>query len=292
MRPVAASLSFIALILAGCSASPREAVPTATAVPPPPTPTATAVPTSTPVPTVVVDPFGAIIARQAALQSFRQAVTLEVQGVDASARPRAFRIWAEGESARPNSRLQVGTDATGTVLGFTVIQVERKLYLNPLGLWMAVDAQAIPAGVPLVPIPVAADPQQVLPLLIGGQAVPAVGVPVRGAPTDIIQFSLPAERAEQLAGQLLITPTVSLLEGAPTYTDLTGDVAVGREDGFVRRVALQLRGYSGGDPARTFAVQSQTELWDVNDPTIAVGRPTEPVFQLPGVDGIRLPGRQ
>lgn len=292
MRTVAATLSALMLVLAACWGPRNDVVPTPTPAPPPPTATPVPpTPTPIPVPTVAVDPLAAVVARQKELQSFRQAVTVEVEGLDAATNPRVLSVWAEGESARPNSRLQVGTDIFGSTLGFTVIQLDRKLYLNPMGVWMAVDAQAIPAGIPLVPIPVAADPQQVLPLLAGGQVVPAIGVPIRGASTDILRFSLPGERAEQLAGHLLITPMVSLLEGVPTYTEASGELAVGREDGFVRRVALVLRGYSGGDPARAFAVQSQTELWDVNDATIAVGPPTEPVFQLPGLDGIRLPGR-
>lgn len=286
MRRAASVVAFLVL-LAGCQSAPSQPPPT---VVPTLAPTA-APPTSTPqpTPTPVVDPLAAVVARQADLQTFRQALVLDVEGIDPAGSPRAMKLWAEGESERPNSRLHVGTDALGAPLGFTVIQAERKLYLNPLGMWMALDAEAIPPGMPLVPVPVATDPRELLSLFQGAQLqlLPG-GDSVRGTATDVLRFTLPPERAERLVPRLLLQQTVALLQGTPTYTDLGGEVAVGRADGFVRRIELLVLGYSGGDPARTFSIRSRTELWDVNDGTIAVQLPGEPILQLPTIGA---PGR-
>ena len=292
MRAILARTTVMLALVVGCSAgsppptpapvpAPTLALPTATPIP---------IPTSTPNQTVAVDPLAAIIARQAQLQTFRQSLVLDIEGVDPAGQPKAMKAWAEGESARPNSSLRVGSDALGIPTGFNVIQADGRVYFNPLGAWLALDAQAVPAGMPLVPIPVPPDPQQMLPLLVGAQVTPVLGVSVRGATTDVLRVSLPADRADLLANQLFISQTVTFLEGTPTYTDLTGEVAVGRDDGFLRRIAFLLRGYSGGDPARVFSIHSQTELWDINDPTIAVSAPTESVINLPAITG--FPVRQ
>lgn len=280
-------LLLLLLLLASCR-PPGESPPTPTSTPPTPTPVPTAVPTPTPVPPPKVDPIAAIFERQGALQTFRQSLLIDLQGISPTGRSVAMKVWAEGESARPDSRLQVGTDALGGPVGFVVLQVGGRLYLNFFGAWVALDAEALPPGVPLVPIPTAADPRELLSVLMGAQVVAATGDAVRGTPTDSLRFTLPPDRAEALAGLLLVAPTVALLQGSPTYTEAGGELAVGRDDGFVRRIALYLRGYSGGDPARAFSLQSQTELWDVNDPAIAVTPPTEPALQLPRLPPIQL----
>jgi hypothetical protein len=287
-RAFAARALAVVLLVGGCRAAPPELPPTPT-VPPPPT--ATPLPPPTPVPTPQVDPVGAIVARQTDLQTFRQALSLDVDGIGPGGRPTTMRVWAEGESARPNSRLHVGTTALGMPMGFVVLQIDRQLYLNPFGTWLAVEAQALPPGLPLIPIPLAADPQALLPLFAGAQVTPDLGVPVRGVSTDVLRFTLPPDRAEALTQRLFLSQTVQLLQGRPTYTEAGGELAVGRDDGFVRRVALLLRGYSDGDPARTFSIQSRTELWDVNGPTLTVAPPTEPVFQLPSPNARPTPPR-
>ena len=281
-------LGAIALVV-GCTSAPAPPSPAPTPVLPP-TAIPTAVPTATPVPAAQVDPIAAIVARQAELRTFRQAVTLEVVGPGVGG-PIAANVTAEGEAARPNTRLDVRTDALGVPLGFQVVQADGRMYLNPYGLWVAFDGQAIPDGLPLIPIPIGADPQQVLPLLAGSQVTPAVGVPVRGTSTDLLRLAVPPERAGQLAALLVLPQSLAFLQGSTTYTELSAELAVGRDDGFLRRVALVMRGYAGGDPARTFVIQSTTELWDVNDPAIVVAAPSAPAVQLPPLDRLPLPFR-
>ena len=278
-------LLLVLLLLASCR-PPLEPPPPPTPAPPTPAPIPTAIPTAIPPPKV--DPIAAIFERQAALQTFRQSLLIDLQGVSPVGQPIAMKVWAEGESARPDSRLQVGTDALGGPVGFQVLQFGGRLYLNFFGAWVALEAEALPPGVPLVPIPTGADPRELMSVLMGAQVSPGTGESVRGTVTDSLRFTLPPDRAEALARLLLVGPTVALLQGSPTYTEAGGELAVGRDDGFVRRITLYLRGYSGGDPARAFSLQSQTELWDVNDPAIAVTPPTEPALQLPRLPPIQI----
>lgn len=288
MRRLATAVLGATALLVGCTSAPAAPLPTAPPAPPPPT--ATPAPTATPVPAPQVDPIAAIVQRQTELKTFRQAVALAVVGAGIGG-PLGASVTAEGEAARPNTRLDVRTDALGTPMGFQFVQADGRMYLNPYGLWVAFDGQAIPEGLPLVPIPIGADPQQVLPLLAGSQVTPAVGVPVRGVSTDVLRFTVPPERAGDLAALLVLPQSLAFLRGPTTFTELSGELAVARDDGFVRRVALQMRGYAGGDPARTFSIESTTELWDVNDPAIAVAAPDAPALQLPSLDQIPLPFR-
>jgi hypothetical protein len=280
-------LLLVLLLLVGCR-PPVESPPPPTPAPPTPTTIPTVIPTPTAIPPPKVDPIAAIFERQGALQTFRQSLLIDLQGVSPAGQPIAMKVWAEGESARPDSRLQVGTDALGGPVGFQVLQVGGRLYLNFFGAWVALEAEALPPGVPLVPIPTGADPRELVSALMGAQVIPATGESVRGTATDSLRFTLPSDRAEALARLLLVGPTVALLQGSPTYTEAGGELAVGRDDGFVRRITLYLRGYSGGDPTRAFSLQSQTELWDVNDPAIAVTPPTEPALHVPRLPPIQI----
>ena len=280
-------LLLVLLLLVGCR-PPVESPPPPTPAPPTPTTIPTVIPTPTAIPPPKVDPIAAILERQGALQTFRQSLLIDLQGVSPAGQPIAMKVWAEGESARPDSRLQVGTDALGGPVGFQVLQVGGRLYLNFFGAWVALEAEALPPGVPLVPIPTGADPRELVSALMGAQVIPATGESVRGTATDSLRFTLSSDRAEALARLLLVGPTVALLQGSPTYTEAGGELAVGRDDGFVRRITLYLRGYSGGDPTRAFSLQSQTELWDVNDPAIAVTPPTEPALQVPRLPPIQI----
>ncbi len=255
-----------------------------------PTPTSTAVPTATPLPAAAMDPIVAIVARQTELRTFRQAVKFEVGGaVEAAAL--VANVTAVGEAARPNTRLDVRTDALGTPLGFQFVQADGRMYVNPYGLWLAFDGQAIPEGLPLVPIPLGANPDIVLPLLANSQVTPAVSVPVRGVLTDVLLLVVPPERAGELAEAMALPRSLAFLQGQTSYTYASAELAVGRDDGFMRRVALELRGYVNGDPTRTFVVQSTTELWDVNDPSIVVSPPEGPTLKLPSLDQLPLPFR-
>ena len=281
MRAITIPLVGLVATLLACTPTAPQVPPTPTAAPTSP-PTATPPPpTATPTPRSAADLLGGVLARQAELRTFRQALSLEAAGTGPGGQPLAANVWAEGESARPDSRLAVGTDALGVPLGFSLVQADSRTYVNPGGAWFVTNGQALPAGLPLVPVPVAADPQAMLPLLQGAHAVPELGVVVRGARTDVLRFTVPPDRADALASQVALPSSLVPFLGRPTYTDLSGELAVGNEDGFVRRVALLLRGHADGDPARPFSVRSVTELWDVNDPAIAVAAPDGPVFVLP-----------
>jgi hypothetical protein len=296
---VLAATGWLVLALLGAGAggcrplpSVEPAAPTAGAVRAPtsvPTPLATAAPAVTATP--AIDPIAAVVARQADLRTFRQALLVKMAGTGPLNVPVAMSVWAEGESARPNSRLQVGTDAAGAPLGFSVVRADGTLYVNPWGAWLAVEGAAGPDVLPVVPIPIAGDPAEILPLLAGGQITPELDVVVRGAPADVLRISLPPAQAERLSSHLLIPQAGALFGGDLTYTALDGEIAVGREDGFVRLVALRLGGYAAGDRARTFAIESRSEFWDTNDPSIVVGSPAEPTLRLPSLNGIRLPGQ-
>jgi hypothetical protein len=283
----ASMLATLLLVIACTPSVPPAATPTQAPVPPS---TPRPAPTATPLPAAAVDPIAAIVARQTELRTFRQAVKLEVGG-SAEAAALVANVMAEGEAARPNTRLDVRTDALGTSLGFQFVQAEGRMYVNPYGLWLAFDGQAIPEGLPLVPIPLGANPDTLLPLLANSQVTPAVGVPVRGESTDVLRLVVPPERAGQLAEALALPRSLAFLQGQVSYTDASAELAVGRADGFMRRVALVLRGYVNGDATRTFVVQSTTELWDVNDPSIVVNPPDAPTLKLPSLDQLPLPFR-
>src|SRR5687767_4260392 len=108
MRSIVLSMVGLAAVLAACGPAAPDVAPTATAVPTA-APTATPPPpTATPAPRSAGDLLGAVLARQAELRTFRQALTLEATGTGPDGQALAANVWAQGESAGPDSQLHVG----------------------------------------------------------------------------------------------------------------------------------------------------------------------------------------
>ena len=271
---VLAALSVVACGGGGVAATPTLAPsPTATAEPTA-TPTATRTPTRTRTPTPTASPAMALLrearGKQSDLKSYRGEMEM-VMDIAQRGLVQSITVHLDVEVAEPDMHVKMQTE--GAPGGFDMEMVAKGdvLYMRLADEWSALPASPDrKTQSRLYPVD---DEQLQAFLAVASNATMAGRRQVKGVECDVITFSVPWERALELARLAGNAPAGDLSDAEVNFEQLEGEVAIGVEDKIVRQLGMRMSGHSKANPAERFALDFAMTIWDINANDMVIEAP-------------------